>query len=184
MNQKPQPQCFTLSFNGIAPQLITPVKVSQAFDPQQTNPNSVPHSNANALWDTGATNTGISSRLASAMGLTPVGTGKMKHAKGEDVCNRYVVNLVLPNRLVIVGVMVNECDLPQEFDLLIGMDIICQGDFSVTHFGGKTLFSFRTPSCESVDFVKIQNAKAFAGVNPNAPCPCGSGIKFKKCHRG
>jgi hypothetical protein len=184
MNQKHLPQqSFTLRFKGIARELITPVKIAVAFNPETTDPNTIPHSQANALWDTGATNTGISATLAARLGLTPIGTGRMKHAKGEDDCNRYLVNLVLPNQLAIFGVMVNECDLPQEFDLLIGMDIISQGDFSLTHSGGNTIFSFRTPSSESVDYVKIQNAKAFAVVGANAPCPCGSGKKFKKCHR-
>lgn len=37
-------------------------------------------------------------------------------------------------------------------DLIIGMDIITQGDFSITNFGGRTLFSFRIPSLHSIDY--------------------------------
>jgi hypothetical protein len=32
------------------------------------------------------------------------------------------------------------------------MDIITQGDFAITNFGGRTMFSFRLPSLESIDF--------------------------------
>ena len=40
-----------------------------------------------------------------------------------------------------------------QFDVLIGMDIITQGDFAVTNLGGKTKFSFRIPSQASINFV-------------------------------
>jgi len=38
-------------------------------------------------------------------------------------------------------------------DVLIGMNIINQGDFAVTNKDGKTVFSFRLPSVECLDFV-------------------------------
>lgn len=37
-------------------------------------------------------------------------------------------------------------------DLIIGMDIITQGDFSITNLGGRTIFSFRIPSQHSIDY--------------------------------
>ncbi len=39
-------------------------------------------------------------------------------------------------------------------DVLIGMDVIANGDFAVTNHQGKTLMSFRMPSVECIDFVK------------------------------
>jgi hypothetical protein len=39
-------------------------------------------------------------------------------------------------------------------DVLIGMDIIGEGDFAVTHQDGKTTFSFRVPSLKTIDFRK------------------------------
>ena len=38
--------------------------------------------------------------------------------------------------------------------ILIGMDIIKHGDFSITNVNGKTTFSFRTPSVKEIDYVK------------------------------
>ena len=81
------------------------------------------------------------------------------------------------------------------FDVLIGMDIIGSGDFAITNHKGKTVFSFRIPSIGRIDFVnpnnttifleekpeKIQKAPANIKVGRNAPCPCGSGLKYKKC---
>ena len=39
-------------------------------------------------------------------------------------------------------------------DFLIGMDIITLGDFSVTNLNEKTTFSFRYPSCETINYVE------------------------------
>jgi hypothetical protein len=39
-------------------------------------------------------------------------------------------------------------------DVLIGMDVICKGDFALTHKGGKTVFSFRYPSIATIDFLR------------------------------
>ena len=77
------------------------------------------------------------------------------------------------------------------FDVLIGMDIITLGDFSITNVGGKTIFSFRVPSTETIDYVQQDNQKRMSSHSPyiapkapgrNDPCPCGSGKKFKNCH--
>jgi preprotein translocase subunit SecA len=69
--------------------------------------------------------------------------------------------------------------------MLIGMDIIARGDFAVTNYDGKTVFSFRMPSVEQIDFVeqlrKGQPARVPPKVGRNAPCPCGSGKKYKNC---
>jgi hypothetical protein len=72
-------------------------------------------------------------------------------------------------------------------DVLIGMDIIGSGDFSVTHHNGKTTFSFCCPSLREIDFVaEIQKSGKLPvhsdKVGRNDPCPCGSGKKYKKCH--
>ena len=37
------------------------------------------------------------------------------------------------------------CSLVKDIDLLIGMDIIQLGDFSISNGGGKTLFTFAMP---------------------------------------
>jgi hypothetical protein len=93
---------------------------------------------------------------------------------------------ILPNQVAFPFVKVTEGVL-SGFDLLIGMDIITMGDFSITNVGGKTTFSFRVPSVKEIDFVsesKIQSTTepAFAKVGRNDPCPCGSGKKYKQCH--
>lgn len=73
------------------------------------------------------------------------------------------------------------------FDLLIGMDIITTGDFSITNVGGKTIFSFRVPSIKELDYVKESKSptpivSAQPKISRNDPCYCGSGKKYKQCH--
>ena len=69
--------------------------------------------------------------------------------------------------------------------MLIGMNIINLGDFSVSKYQGKTVFSFRVPSAGCTDYVAMANAHTpvKVGKKPgrNDPCPCGSGAKYKNC---
>jgi hypothetical protein len=46
-------------------------------------------------------------------------------------------------RLPLVGV-----------DMLIGMDMITEGDFIISNYAGRTVFTFRMPSAHSFDFLE------------------------------
>ena len=77
-----------------------------------------------------------------------------------------------------------------EHSMIIGMDIISQGDLSITNYSGRTVISFRTPSLETIDYVseiEIQNKcnKLHAiNIKTKRPdkCACGSGKDYKNCH--
>jgi hypothetical protein len=45
--------------------------------------------------------------------------------------------------------------IPNGCDMLIGMDVINLGDFAVTNYNGRTMFSFRMPSADRIDFVRL-----------------------------
>ncbi len=107
-----------------------------------------------ALWDTGSTMTVISDELASKLNLEPVGEMIAETAGGRYVAKKYVISLHLPNRLNIENVMISSGKLGPGIDILIGMDIITLGDFAITNYNNKTVFSFRFPSSEVIDFVK------------------------------
>ena len=50
--------------------------------------------------------------------------------------------------------MITELPVPQSFDVIIGMDIITHGDFSITNVSGTKWLSFRIPSSrELIDYV-------------------------------
>jgi len=75
---------------------------------------------------------------------------------GYEVCPVCIVNIGLPGEEG--SGKFTFCNVPavvakiQDYDVLIGMDVICHGDFSISD-GGK-MFSFRVPSKHTQDFVE------------------------------
>lgn len=122
-----------------------------------------------AIWDTGATNSAISSSIAKKLNLTPsnytnVNTGGNKIEKAPV----YYVNLLLPNHMTVLSVQVTELPGLADGDMLVGMDIITLGDFTITNLEGITWCSFRMPSQLRTDFVteaNIFNRKLAIGIN-------------------
>lgn len=157
MSQSQQQQfAFTLAPNGLIDKLLTPCHACKAYNPEIT-PNGEPIKNFVALWDTGATLSAISKNVADVLGLTPFKTGLSYHAGGVCPTNFYKINILLPNGVGFHTRTVMEAVL-KNCDMLIGMDIISQGDFALTNRDGKTVFSFQIPSTHLYDFVKQQAA--------------------------
>ena len=173
-------RAFTVKANALIDRIITPVSVWPAFGPTDPNPPSQSVS-TKALWDTGATKSVIADGLAKELKLTPVGKTEVFHADGSSDRLCYLVNFRLPNKVSIVGALVSEHPESQGFRVIVGMDVIALGDFVITNAGGQTWVSFSTPSSARTDYVDEVNRERFTGVSRNAPCPCGSGKKFKKC---
>jgi hypothetical protein len=136
-----------------------------------------------AIWDTGATNTAISQNVIAGCGLKPVGMTMVGFGGGEQMCETFLINIGLPNGVRFANVLVNKANTGTGADMLIGMDVIGNGDFAITNKDGKTVFSFRCPSIECIDFVKDATPPP-PKVGRNEPCPCGSGKKYKHCHGG
>lgn len=110
-----------------------------------------------AQWDTGATGTCISKDIVSRLNLLPTGMVRVHTPTGTATLNKYLVNLVLNNEIIIPNVSVMDSEIGnQGIDVLIGMDIISHGDFAVSNFEGKTQFSFRVPSREHADYSSKQ----------------------------
>lgn len=173
---------FTYSANGRANVLQSKVGVSahkKLFPEAQLK-------EFTAIWDTGATNTAISKKVAEECGLIPTGQAISNTANGTCTVNTYLIDLNLPNNITLGGVTATEFTSVGGSDLLIGMDIIGIGDFAISNFENKTAFSFRCPSMAKTDYVKILNSmKNTTNTNPkigrNDLCPCGSGKKYKRC---
>lgn len=107
-----------------------------------------------AIWDTGAMKSCITKRIAEDLSLIPIGRTTLGTANGSTVADTYFVDIGLPNGVMVPKVLVNCADLGEGLDVLIGMDIISLGDFSITNLNGRTTFSFRIPSVTEVDFVE------------------------------
>ncbi|MGI9089183.1 MAG: SEC-C metal-binding domain-containing protein [Chthoniobacterales bacterium] len=181
------PQSFTSEGPGIQNVLLTPACVRPAFDPSTTEDHLRPVGcEVAAIWDTGATGSVISQRVVDNCALKPIGMQKVRGVHGEGVSPVYLVNLEIPPNTGFPALNVTLGDLGKEIDLLIGMDVINRGDFVVTNFNGKTVFSFRCPSVERIDFVDPKARQTLISgvpkVGRNDRCPCGSGQKYKRCH--
>jgi uncharacterized protein YchJ len=185
-------RAFTQKATGRLREIHTDLKISVPVGQAAVHDGDPRLVDCKALWDTGATNSSITKSLAKKLGLKAVSIAQSHHAQGVTEVPVYVVDLYLPNKVKFAGVTVCEiADTVGGFDVLIGMDIITMGDFSITNMGGNTCVSFRIPSYKEVDFVADhakdsmsveQRLKATRPQNQNDPCDCGSGKKYKHCH--
>lgn len=191
-----QANAFTWEYETKVNVLITTIQVAAPFD-EVSPPESPPSDIFQAIWDTGSPNSAISNRIVQTYKLQTTGICDAITGIGQSKKPTYSVSLWLPSKICIPKVAVIELDL-QGADILIGMDVISQGDFAVTYKEGKTRLSFRIPSIECIDFteptsistangkvlkkIPINNEQVVPEVGRNAPCPCGSGLKYKRCH--
>jgi predicted aspartyl protease len=102
-----------------------------------------------ALWDTGASGTVITPEVSQKLNLMPIDRVRVAGINNISMADVVEVSIGLPNKVMVEDINVMICDLKQDIDLLIGMDIILLGDFSISNGGGKTLFSFVIPPFEN-----------------------------------
>ena len=171
---------LTIKAKGLLNAIVTPVTLKNTFDGKYIK--------TNGIWDTGATNSVITRSSACQLGLVPTGRTSVNGVHGAKEVNSYFINITLNNNNITLDVVVTECEelsSNKDIGMLIGMDIITTGDFSITNYNEHTTMSFRTPSIQTIDFVRGMKE----GVNVvkdkipgrNDPCPCGSGKKYKHC---
>lgn len=151
-------QAFTTKYIGISNQLINDVDLISG----------VIKVKAKAQWDTGATNSCISHNVVSKLNLTPTGLVNNHTPSGQALQNTYRIDIALPNYLNVTNVCVSESEIGnQGIDILIGMDIIGLGDFSVSNYDGNTVFTFCFPSICCIDYVELINTSTSIPKNVN-----------------
>jgi len=156
-----QHHAFTTRYEGQARVLFSKVNVCLPIASEDAQTQKVEFREYIAIWDTGATHSAITKRVVEDLKLQPTGVRETRHAGGKSSNNTYLVNIALPNMVMVPHVRVTEVQLipddnvadDQQPQLLIGMDIIGLGDFAVTNADRKTVFSFRIPSVQEIDFV-------------------------------
>lgn len=186
MMNNPTFHAFTTKSEGRIREIITDIGVSLPFIEDDIPQSDNRILRTKALWDTGATNCVVTKQTAKELNLKPISVTKVSHADGISLANVYLVNIYLPNNLVVPSVRVTECaDNAGNFGVIIGMEVITMGDFAITNVETKTTVSFRIPSIKTIDYVQeaddIRNIP-YRNVGRNDNCPCGSGLKYKKCH--
>lgn len=132
-----------------------------------------------ATWDTGATNTMISENVVNQCGLVSTGATQVGTAGGVVIAYTYVIDLVLPDNMVIKGLNVT-CGKLNDTDVLIGMDIMSTGDFAVSNYEGQTKFTFRVPSLGHSDYVRNSTIRAENRPSRNSLCPCRKQEEIQK----
>lgn len=108
----------------------------------------------NCLWDTGASHSAITDETVNALALESIGETTAQYAQGEAITNVYKIGLNLPDLLFLPQLKVTECSSNEAFGVIIGMDVISLGDFSITNVNGVSTFSFCVPGMETIDYVK------------------------------
>ena len=150
---------FTYVTRGIASVLITPVFIWAAYDPQGEGESTFRE--YSAIWDTGATKTMVTQQVAEDCGLIPTAQSRVRGVFGAKKVNGYLVNIALPTQhlnrpqenVAIHNLSVLEAPaLTGGHNVLIGMDVIGKGDFAISNYRGRTMFTFRIPSQGDIDF--------------------------------
>ena len=147
--------------NGLFRELIVPVKIETASLLSDSSDFS---KEIKAVWDTGATNSVIASRLAQELNLKPISYRQVTGVHGVKTVPVYMIKIILNNAMSFDNWNVTEGELPSgKIDFLLGMDIIALGDSSITQYKNRagqlcSFFTFRYPSTQvPKDFVKDLN---------------------------
>lgn len=144
------------AFTSFAPRLMRVLRSDVLVSPYVSSNNYTPRL-WRGIWDTGASSSSIDQRVVDSLNLVPVGSAKVSTANGFTNAKTYIVNISLPNNVIVNQTLVTAVNLGPDIDVLIGMDIICLGDFAITNLNRETSFSFRIPSVDRIDFVKDYN---------------------------
>lgn len=142
------PFVVTRSYKGVYNCIVTPVEI--------TNTENGKTVRTLAIWDTGATGSVVTKKVASDLGFVPVSKGFVNTAGGVvETGNYYAQITLLGSGSYSVKRRVTECpklSAADDVGMLIGMDIITLGDFAITNLNGQTVMSFRIPSMGRIDF--------------------------------
>ena len=159
---------FRVEYSPITKVLFTDCQIAL---PRATNPSSQKQFFPfKAIWDTGATNSVITDKVAKAVSVLPSGMATTRGVHGEAQVNTFIVDILLPSNVCIPNVRVSEGMLLDNVDVLIGMDIIQLGDFAISNCNGKTIFTYcLPPHANPIDL--LEKSKAVNVRNKSVPLP-------------
>jgi predicted aspartyl protease len=100
------------------------------------------------IWDTGAMSTVVTPQVAECLSLPPIGTTHICGVNSDEIVPVVLIDLVLPSQVKIESIRAAVAKI-KGADVLIGMNIITLGDFSVSNLNGETELSFAVPPFEN-----------------------------------
>mgnify|MGYP003397843406 CR=1 FL=1 len=140
---------FTIRYGQLVENIVTECVVSKG---KNENPKqNIDSTKCLAIWDTGATSSIITRKVIDQLHLQPVGMCQVVGIHGSEYEYTYYVNLIVPGEMEFYTIEVTEGDL-DDVDVLIGMDVILQGDLSISNGNSETIFSFRSPAKDPIIF--------------------------------
>jgi hypothetical protein len=113
-----------------------------------------------ALVDTGASGSCISNRFAQKFQLKPFSMVQVHSAHGTKPAALYYLDVLLPNEIMLKNLQASEFFGQEDFDFIIGMDILRLCDTAITNANNESdlwsaVFSFRfPPDSTHIDYKK------------------------------
>jgi len=148
---KPSAGCLTVCYDNLQRCVATNVQITDIYTGNKAT--------TLGIWDTGATSCVITKDLVTELQLTPIGQIVVHGVHGNKRVNSYIIKMNLVGKSDIqIATIATECDTLSEdgsVGMLIGMDVISNGDFAITNFQNKTTMSFRTPSSHKIDYETV-----------------------------
>lgn len=130
-------QAFRINYEHIVRELITDsaIRLPEVLAGEKESP----WIEVKAVWETGATHTVITGKIVRLLDLKPTGKATVFGINSQEIVNRYIVDIELPNKTILSNFEVLESELNSPgIDLLVGMDVIQSGDFVISNANGKT----------------------------------------------
>lgn len=124
-------ESFSIEYDKIADQIVCEVDVMAGIESYKCQ----------ALVDTGSSQCCISRRVIDALELYPVGRADVLTANGTISKDIYYVDLQIQDSIILYGLDAFYID-DSNFDFIIGMNVISQGDMQILNRNGTTTFSF------------------------------------------
>jgi predicted aspartyl protease len=134
---------FKTEYPGLAIKLLTEAEIFVVSGTAQKS------MKVRALWDTGAEGSVIVPALVRSLNLIPINRVRVNGVNASSLADVVKIDVGLPNKVMVKDVTASVCSLVKDVDLLIGMNIILLGDFSISNGEGKTLFTFAIPPFEN-----------------------------------
>jgi hypothetical protein len=151
-------QSYTYRIQGNQWQsIIIPVRISILLPLIGSRKSGELELDATALIDTGATGSALSDMLARKMSMPVLAKRRVYSVHGIKSVPVYCIDLSLPNGSVFKQLKGSEFHKAYDFNLIIGMNILRQGDIAITTANNEMVFSFRIPAgARHIDFMSGQ----------------------------
>lgn len=133
---------YKKEWDCIVDAIETPIAVCEAVEIKKGMKVPKVYKSENCLWDTGSTATLISENVVNNLGLKPYGKCLVSDNSTIDERETYLIHVGLPSGETAINVEAM-LTLSKDYDVVIGMDIITNGNFLLTNSNGKSSFSFQ-----------------------------------------